>query len=112
VVPAKFYVKRFVRPVMGCNCGSCKPEVAAAPDSPLPKTVLDVSFLAMMLVQKFAWHLPFYRQSQMLKELGVIISRDVLISAAIKLADELTMIVVQKSILKSSIRLKGRLSSF
>jgi len=30
-VPAKFYVKRFIRPVYGCNCGKCAPENAPAP---------------------------------------------------------------------------------
>jgi transposase len=94
VVPAKYFVKRFVRPVYGCNCGNCAPQNAEAPYSALPKTVLDTSFLAQMLVQKFAWHLPFYRQSQMLKELELDISRDVLISAANKLGDVLTPIVI------------------
>lgn len=94
VIPAKFYVKKFIRPVYVCNCGGCAPEKAEAPYSPLPKTVLDISFLASMLTQKFAWHLPFYRQSQMLKELGIELSRDVLISAGNKLADLLTPIVI------------------
>jgi len=56
VVPAKFYVKKFIRPVYVCNCGGCAPEKAEAPYSPLPKTILDISFLASMLTQKFAWH--------------------------------------------------------
>lgn len=103
VVPAKFYVKKFIRPVYGCNCGNCAPESAEAPASPLSKTVLGNSFLARILVQKFAWHLPFYRQSQMLQESGIDLSRDVLISAANKLADTLTPIVVYMALeIKSS----------
>jgi len=94
VIPAKFYVKRFIRPVYACSCGGCAPEKAEAPYSPLPKTVLDTTFLASSLTNKFAWHLPFYRQSQMLKELGIEISRDVLISAANKLGQLLNTIVL------------------
>lgn len=35
----------------------------------------DVSFVADMLVDKFAWHLPLYRQHQRLAESGATISR-------------------------------------
>ena len=98
VVPAKFYVKRYIRPVCGCSCKECAPKSAAAPYSALPKTILDESFLANMLTQKFGWHLPFYRQSQMLRELGIDLNRDVLISSANKLADVLTPIVMQMAL--------------
>ena len=94
-IPAKFYVKRFVRPVLGCKCGKCAPVNYPAPYGVLPKSYLDISFLASMLVKKFAWHLPFYRQSQMLKELGMDIHRDVLIHSAIKLGNLLSQIVFE-----------------
>jgi transposase len=93
VVPAKYFVKRYTRGVYGCKCKGCQPISAEAPYGALPKTVLDETFLAAMLTQKFAWHLPFYRQSQMLRELGVELNRDILISAANKLGDILTPIV-------------------
>lgn len=95
IVPTQFYVERHIRPVMGCKCGECKPISTAAPTSPLPKSVLGVSFLAYILVQKFGWHLPLYRQSKMLLEHNIDIHRDVLINATLKLAEPLKLIVAQ-----------------
>ncbi|MGV6853204.1 MAG: IS66 family transposase [bacterium] len=46
-----------------------------APSNVLEKTVVDVSFLAGMLVDKFAYHLPLYRQHQRLKEAGITVAR-------------------------------------
>ncbi len=48
--------------------------------SPAPAGVIegsraDVSFLAGLLVDKFAWHLPLYRQHQRLEDAGVRVSR-------------------------------------
>lgn len=92
-VPAKYFVKRFIRPVYGCRCGNCSPVEAKAPYGALPKSILEESFLGAMLCKKFAWHLPFYRQSQMLRELGIELSRDILILAANKLGQAFTPIV-------------------
>lgn len=81
-IPASYYIKRVSRPVCKCQC-QLKNEPAAS--QPLPKSYLDTSFLAAMLTKKFAWHLPFYRQSQMLQALGISVDRDVMIRAANKL---------------------------
>ncbi|MFM7978971.1 MAG: transposase, partial [Candidatus Fonsibacter sp.] len=58
-----------------------------------------------MLTQKFAWHLPFFRQSQMLAQLGIEIDRDVLINTAIKVANQLRLIVqhMAREIIKSGL---------
>lgn len=94
VIPAQHYVERINKPVMACKC--CKqsaPVKAASPDSVLPVSVLGITFIASFLTQKFAWHLPFFRQSQMLAQLGIEINRDVLINTAIKVAHQLRAIV-------------------
>ena len=106
VIPAQYIVERIKKPVMACPC--CKqsaPVKAASPDSVLPVSVLGVTFIASFLTQKFAWHLPFFRQSQMLAQLGIEIHRDVLINTAIKVALQLRLIVqcMAQQILKSGL---------
>jgi transposase len=105
-IPAQYYVERINKPVLACKC--CRqgvPVKAASPDSVLPVSVLGVSFIAYFIVQKFAWHLPFFRQSQMLAQLGIEIDRDVLINTAIKVAKQLEPIVrlMAKQICKSEL---------
>ena len=46
-----------------------------APVNVLDKTVVDVSFLAGMLIDKFCYHLPLYRQHQRLLQSGIQVSR-------------------------------------
>jgi len=46
-----------------------------APANVLERTATDVSLLAGMLVDKFAWHLPLYRQHQRLQQAGIQVSR-------------------------------------
>jgi len=48
----------------------------------LDRSMADVSFLAGMLVDKLAYHLPLYRQHQMLADSGVKISRSTLTQLA------------------------------
>ncbi|HEU0198300.1 MAG TPA: IS66 family transposase [Nevskiaceae bacterium] len=46
-----------------------------APESVFGGSLADVSFLAGMLVDKFAFHLPLYRQHQRLAQAGITLSR-------------------------------------
>ena len=46
-----------------------------APANVLEKSVVDVSFLAGMLIDKFCYHLPLYRQHQRLMQAGIQVSR-------------------------------------
>lgn len=46
-----------------------------APSSVLEGSRADVSFVAGMLMDKFAWHLPLYRQHQRLAAQGITVSR-------------------------------------
>lgn len=38
------------------------------PDRPLPKSIAEAGLLSFLLVNKFVYHLPFYRLIQMLKQ--------------------------------------------
>lgn len=78
----------------------------AVPETPLPRTCVDSSFLAHIIIMKFLWHLPLYRQEQMLRLQGIQISRDTLIRYVIsvagllgKLYDELlTHVLISESL--------------
>ncbi len=65
----------------------------AAADNVLEKTVSDVSLLAAMLIDKFSYHLPLYRQHQRLQQAGIQLSRSTLIHWAARAIDLLGPIV-------------------
>lgn len=48
---------------------------AALPDNVLESTVTDVSFLVGLLINKFQYHCPLYRQHQKLTDAGIQVSR-------------------------------------
>lgn len=48
---------------------------------------VDESFLVLMAIKKFLWHLPLYRQHQMLKLEGILLSRGSLSNWVIQLAE-------------------------
>ena len=64
-----------------------------APANVLDRSVADVSFLAGMLVDKFCYHLPLYRQHQRLLQAGIRVSRSSLTTWAGRAIDLLEPIV-------------------
>jgi transposase len=75
--PGSYVVLRYVRKVYKRKedgVFSCPP----APPAVLEKSCADVSFLAGMLIDKFAYHLPLYRQHQRLRAAGVHLARSTL----------------------------------
>jgi transposase len=72
--PGSYVVLRYVRKVYKRKedgVFSCPP----APPAVLEKSCADVSFLAGLLIDKFIFHLPLYRQHQRLAAAGVHLSR-------------------------------------
>ncbi len=72
--PGSFVVLKYVRPVIkrhDTQALSCAP----APQGVIEGSRADVSFLAGLLVDKFLWHLPLYRQHQRLEQAGFRLSR-------------------------------------
>jgi transposase len=86
-----FYVKRIIRRIRS-QAGSLKSP--AVPPAVISRTAVDVSFLVYIVVAKYIWHLPLYRQEQMLKAQGIQISRDTLIRYVISIASLLKPIYV------------------
>jgi transposase len=76
-VPESFYIKEYVRPIYAFP-ESAGIRTADLPDSIIPKCRADESFLAEIIVKKYADHLPLYRISEALKRIDVQISRQLL----------------------------------
>jgi transposase len=75
--PASYVVLKYIRPVVKRKADgtlTCPP----APTAVLGKSVADVSWLACMVIDKFVYHLPLYRQHQRLAAAGVHLARSTL----------------------------------
>ena len=90
VKPPEYYVKRFVYPRYA---DPADPRVgvisAPAPDFAVPGGTFYESFLADVVVNKVAMHLPLYRQEERLRGLGIEISRQTLSRLYISAAEVL-----------------------
>ena len=76
-VPARFEVIRHVRPA--CSCKTCETMVQAPmPELPIPRGMVDASFLAHIAIAKFCDHLPLYRQAEIYARDGVELERSLL----------------------------------
>ncbi len=72
--PAAYKVIEYVRQVVKRR-DTGQITCAPAPANVLEKSYADVSLLAGMLVDKFRYHLPLYRQHQRMKAAGITVSR-------------------------------------
>jgi transposase len=80
VVPAKYFIKRTVRPVFRRrDARHLPPVVAPAPATPLVGGLPSVALLALLLVAKYIDHLPLYRQQGIFLRAGLGIPRDLII---------------------------------
>lgn len=74
--PGSYVILEYVRPVIKrCTEEHTQILCAPAPAGVLAGSRAEVSFLAGLLVDKFAWHLPLYRQHQRLAAAGITVSR-------------------------------------
>jgi len=74
--PGVFVVLEYRRPVLKRKNGLEETIVCApAPSAVLERSLADVSVLSAMLVDKFVYHMPLYRQHQRLAASGVHLSR-------------------------------------
>lgn len=94
--PASYVVLQYERPVLKRK-GQDKPEPSPAPANVLDHSIADVSLLVGLLVDKFQYHLPLYRQHQRLTEAGVTLSRATLTNIT-KRAIELLWPIVESQL--------------
>lgn len=81
--PSMMYLKKIIRTkyalkkeIAGTEQAETIPSVVIAPvpSSPIPKGLADSSLLAYIVLQKYLYHMPFYRLVESFKNLGVKIS--------------------------------------
>ena len=75
--PGSYVVLEYVRPVLK-HKPSQRLTTVPAPSAIFDNCMADVSVLAGLLVDKFVYHLPLYRQHQRLKQNGITLSRSTL----------------------------------
>jgi transposase len=102
--PGAYVVLKYVRKVIKLKETEqirCPP----APPAVFEKSVADVSLLAGLLIDKFAYHLPLYRQHQRLAHAGITLNRGTLTQWVHRTADLLTPIyhALLSSILQSHV---------
>jgi transposase len=76
--PGSYVVIKYVREVVKVKTTPKEPVTITCPALPsavFEKSHADVSFLAGMLIDKFLYHLPLYRQHQRLQAAGIDVSR-------------------------------------
>jgi transposase len=102
--PGAYVVLKYVRPVIKLKESAqlcCPP----APPAVFEKSFADVSLLAGLLIDKFSYHLPLYRQHQRLAHAGITLNRGTLTQWVHRTADLLTPIyhALLSSILQSHV---------
>ena len=75
--PGSYVVLEYVRPVIKRK-NTETPISPPMPSAVFPGCIADVSVLAGLLVDKFAYHLPLYRQHQRMADAGITLSRSTL----------------------------------
>jgi len=62
--PARFYIKRYIRYKYAPKTGHGAPRIGSLPERVIDKGIPGPGLLAMILTDKYADHLPLYRQRQ------------------------------------------------
>lgn len=101
---ASYVVLKCVRPVFR-HKGASKPVTTPAPFNVLDNSLADVSLLAGLLVDKFQFHLPLYRQHQRIQQAGITLSRSTLTNLVKRAIDLLRPVVEAQtdSVLRSRV---------
>lgn len=76
LIPARFVVRRIVRPKMACSCGCSGVVIAPLPARVVEKGNAGAGLLAQVVLSKYVDHCPLARQSDIFRNrYGVVISR-------------------------------------
>lgn len=93
--PASFVVLKYVSPSLKRKSTQAI-HTTTSPNAVLEKSLADVSFMAGMLVDKFVYHLPLYRQHQRLENNGVVLARSTLTQLVKRVIDLLKPIYLSQ----------------
>ncbi len=89
IIPPEIKIIKTIRPKYKDEQGSIH---IADLNEAFPKTNFDASMIAYMIIQKFMYHLPVYRQVKMFAMFGLSFSRSTLNSRVIKGAAKLKLL--------------------
>lgn len=102
--PGPYVVLKYIRPVVKIkSTGKITPAPVTQAASVIERSLAEVSFIVGLLLDKFQYHLPLYRQHQRLKASGIHINRGTLTNLVHRAAQLLEPVYcsVQSSILLS-----------
>lgn len=70
IIPIRYSIIEHIRKIYGCRtCDTIK--MAPKPPAPLPKAIAGPSLLTDIILNKYQYHLPLYRQSKIMKSYGI-----------------------------------------
>ena len=75
--PSSYVVLKYIQPVIK-HKGTLVITTKTAPVPVFEKSMADVSFITGLIIDKFLYHLPLYRQHQKLQRSGITVSRSTL----------------------------------
>ena len=91
VIPVKYCLIEHIRLKYGCRpCDSLI--MAPKPPAPLPKAIAGAGLLTDVVLSKYQYHLPLYRQSKIMQSYGITISDKTLANWVMKSGDALLSI--------------------
>ena len=94
VTPAKVHVIQHVRFQYACReREEFGVKIAPVPEQVIPKSIASAGLLAHVLIQKYCYHLPYYRQEQIWRDLEVNLPRNTLCTWLMKCAEVLQPLV-------------------
>ncbi len=81
--PGSYLVLKYKQPVLKKKSTQAL-TTCSAPGNVIDKSVADVSFMVGLLVDKFIYHLPLYRQHQRLEHSGIVLARSTLTNITLR----------------------------
>ena len=91
IIPVQYCVIEHIRLKYGCRpCESIV--MAPKPPAPLPKAIAGASLITDVVLNKYQYHLPLYRQSKIMKSYGITIADKTLANWVMASGDALLLI--------------------
>ena len=88
IIPVKYCVIEHIRLKYGCRpCDSLI--MAPKPQAPIPKAIAGAGLLTDVVLSKYQYHLPLYRQSKIMQSYGITLSDKTLANWVMKSGDAL-----------------------
>lgn len=90
IIPRQCFLVKSIRPKYRCKSCRTLKQSPAMITSPLPKSFAGSSLISDVIINKYHYHQPLYRQSQQLKNHGLIVSDNTLCHWVLASAEKLS----------------------